>query len=120
MSRFRTILTAAAGAIALAAVAQPAALAGVNKADAAKIKSYVESNGLSCMGCHAIGHQVVGPAWIAVAKKYHGQKGALALLTKRIANGGSGTWGSVPMPPGQATPAQAKKLAEMILDLDTK
>ncbi len=120
MSRFRTMFTAAVGALALAAFLQPAAAAGANQADAAKIKSYVESNGLSCLGCHAIGHKLVGPAWLAVAKKYKGQKGAFALLSERIANGGSGVWGSVPMPPGQATPAQAKKLAKMVLDLDTK
>jgi cytochrome c len=114
------MFTAAAGALALAAFLQPAAAAGMNKADSAKIKSYVESNGLSCMGCHAIDHKLVGPAWLAVAKKYKGQAGASAKLAKRIADGGSGVWGSIPMPPGQATPVQAKKLTEMILDLDTK
>ncbi len=118
MSRFRTMFTAAAGTLALAAFLQPAAMAGVNKADAAKINSYVESNGLSCMGCHAIDHKVMGPALDAVAKKYKGKAGALADVAKRIADGSSGVWGSVPMPSGQATPAQAKKLAEMILSLD--
>ncbi|HEB80501.1 MAG TPA: cytochrome C [Chromatiales bacterium] len=114
------MFTAAAGALALAAFLQPAAAAGANKADGAKIKSYVESNGLSCLGCHAIGHKLVGPAWMAVAKKYKGKAGASAELAKRIANGGSGVWGPVPMPPGQATPAQAKQLAKMVLDLYTK
>ncbi|GBE11647.1 cytochrome c-551 precursor [bacterium BMS3Bbin12] len=120
MSRFRTRFTAVAGALTFAAFLQPAIAAGGNRAAAAKIDSYLEANGLVCTGCHAFDYTVVGPSWISVAKKYKGKAGAVAEVAKRIAGGSSGIWGSLPMPPGQTTPAQAKKLAEMILGLDTK
>lgn len=120
MMAFRTSFITMAGAFALAAFLQPAVAAGVNQAAAAKVKSYVSSNSLACMSCHAIDHKVLGPGWDAVAEKYKGKPGAATDLAKRIANGGSGIWGSMPMPPGQATPAQSKVLANMILELAAK
>jgi len=104
--------------LALATPAFAATTTELNAKDAAALTRFVSDNGLSCTGCHAIDHKVVGPAWFAVAQKYHGQKNAKTLLENRIANGGSRTWGSIPMPPDQATKAQAKKLAGMILALD--
>lgn len=93
---------------------------GVNKADSAALVHYVNAQGLACMSCHSVDAKVVGPAWIAVAKKYHNDPHALALLTDRIQNGGSGTWGSTPMPPGMANHQQAQKLAKLIMDLESK
>lgn len=86
--------------------------------DAAKLKAYVEANGLPCLSCHGINNKIVGPAWIDVAKRYHGNPKALSEVTERIVKGGSGLWGQIPMPPGQATSAQAKELAKMILSLE--
>ena len=51
-----------------------------------------------CLGCHAIDKQVVGPAYKDVAKKYAGQAGAADKLATKIQKGGSGAWGTVPMP----------------------
>ncbi len=109
MMAFRTSFITMAGAFALAAVVQSAVATGVNQSAAAKVESYVSSNGLACMSCHAIDHNVVGPGWGAVAEKYKGKPGAAADLAKRIANGGSGIWGSMPMPPGQATPPRSRR-----------
>ena len=71
----------------------------------------------ACLACHAVDHKVVGPAYQDVAKKYAGQKDAVAVLTHNIQAGGSGKWGPVPMPP-QATlsDADAKTLATWILN----
>ena len=52
-----------------------------------------------CMACHGVGNKIVGPAFKDVAAKYKGDKGAEAKLIKKVKNGGSGVWGSIPMPP---------------------
>lgn len=70
----------------------------------------------ACMACHAVDKKVVGPAYQDVAKKYAGQKDALATLTHNIKAGGSGKWGPVPMPAQAAlSDAEANTLAAWIL-----
>jgi cytochrome c len=58
-----------------------------------------------CAACHAIDKKLVGPAYVEVAAKYKGDKDAVAKLTKKVKEGGSGVWGQIPMPPNAATPA---------------
>lgn len=53
----------------------------------------------SCTVCHSISKEVVGPSLNEVAAKYRGDPGAQAMLEKKIRHGGSGVWGSMPMPP---------------------
>lgn len=125
MSAFRRTLTAIAGALALAAFLPPAVASGVNKADAAKLVKYVNKEGFACMGCHTVEKTKMGPAWIDVAKKYPNTPKNVAMLAKNIKDGVSGVW-NLPgqmmhaMPPNSVTKAQAKKLAEMVLKLDSK
>jgi cytochrome c len=52
-----------------------------------------------CMTCHGIDKKIIGPAYKDVAAKYRGNKGAEAMLIKKVKGGGQGVWGSVPMPP---------------------
>lgn len=54
-----------------------------------------------CFACHAIDKKLIGPAWNDVAAKYRGQKDAEAKLIAKVAKGGSGVWGSTPMPPNE-------------------
>jgi cytochrome c len=68
-----------------------------------------------CMGCHAIDTKVVGPAYRDVAKKYAGDKTAEDKLVQKVLHGGSGVWGTMPMPAGLATEAEAKTLVKWIL-----
>ena len=73
----------------------------------------------NCMACHAIDKKLVGPSYKEVAKKYAG-KNANAQLVKKVLDGGSGTWGPVPMPPNKSmgvTEADAKKLVAWILSV---
>lgn len=70
-----------------------------------------------CLSCHAIDKTVVGPAYKDVAARYAGQKDAAARLTERIMKGGSGNWGSIPMPANSVTPSEAKTLAHWVLTL---
>ncbi|MFC3531486.1 c-type cytochrome [Vogesella facilis] len=70
----------------------------------------------SCTACHAVEKKVVGPAYRDVAKKYAGDKGAEARLIAKVKAGGSGVWGSVPMPPNpQVSDADLKTLVKWVL-----
>ena len=71
-----------------------------------------------CMACHDMGAKKVGPAYTEVAKKYAGQKDAEGKLVQKVLNGGSGTWGAIPMPANKTmgvTEADAKKLVAWVL-----
>jgi S-disulfanyl-L-cysteine oxidoreductase SoxD len=70
----------------------------------------------ACMGCHAVDNQIVGPAFKRVAAK-HGQRAdALAYLTGKIRAGGSGVWGQIPMPAQSLNEADAKVIAQWLID----
>lgn len=71
-----------------------------------------------CMACHAIERRIVGPSLRDVAARYHAQPGAEARLAAKVRQGGSGEWGSVPMPPHPAlAEADARSLVRWILGL---
>lgn len=70
-----------------------------------------------CMACHDLKAKKVGPAFADVAKKYAGRKDAVDYLAGKIKKGGSGVWGSVPMPPQNVTDAEAKQLAQLVLSI---
>lgn len=52
----------------------------------------------ACLGCHAINKKIVGPSFESVAQKYQFDSSAQAFLKNKIAKGGAGSWGVVPMP----------------------
>ena len=58
----------------------------------------------ACVACHSPTTKVVGPAFKDVAAKYRGNKGAEQILFDKVRKGGSGVWGTVPMPPNAAVP----------------
>ncbi len=90
----------------------------VSNPDWGKFTSYVQSNGLPCMSCHALSGRGTGPAYMDIAHRFAGQANDATELTRAISNGVSGQWpGYPPMPGGLATPKQAKKLADLILHL---
>ena len=63
-----------------------------------------------CSSCHAVDHQVVGPAYNAIAKRYAGQNDAADKLALKIRDGGSG------MPPHpKLSDAQRQDMAKWIL-----
>ena len=55
-----------------------------------------------CAACHSIDKKLIGPPYVEVAAKYKGDKDAVAKLTKKVKEGGSGVWGQIPMPPNAA------------------
>jgi cytochrome c len=100
MKLLRTLILAAAGLM----------VAGHASADEALAKSK------NCMSCHATDKKIVGPSYKDVAKKYAGKADAVAMLEGKVKKGGSGAWGTVPMPPNAAvSDADVKKLVAWIL-----
>jgi cytochrome c551/c552 len=88
----------------------------------------------SCAACHAINRKVVGPAWLDVGKAYSSNgatttgvnvpailagKTAEEYLIAKVTMGGSGNWGSMPMPPNsqRLSAAEIKTLVQFILSL---
>jgi len=80
---------------------------------------------LNCVACHAIDHKVVGPAWKDVAEKYagHGVKTftyngkeypLIEGLVMKVSKGGSGNWGSMPMPANDPGGAHKEEITELV------
>lgn len=75
-------------------------------------------NKAGCMACHSVDKKLVGPSYRDVAKKRKGEKGAGAVLAKKVREGGSGTYGQIPMPPtaaGQIADGDLKELIDWVL-----
>lgn len=110
---------AAAAAVPVAPAAPPAAPAAAPAGapvalNAQSGQAMMQKDG--CAACHAIDKKIVGPAYQEVAAKYSGDKSAAAKLEQKVKNGGSGVWGSVPMPPNAQVPdADIKALVTWIL-----
>ena len=81
----------------LAASTAALSLGAVTNASAEDALALATQNG--CMACHQVETKVVGPSYKDVAAKYKGDAAALDMLVSKVKNGGSGTWGPVPMPP---------------------
>jgi cytochrome c len=63
-----------------------------------------------CSSCHAVDHQVVGPAYSEVAKRYNGQVDAVDKLSAKIRDGGGGM-----TPHPDLTEPQRTEIAKWIL-----
>lgn len=71
-----------------------------------------------CMACHDVKAKSLGPAFNQVAMRYSTKD--TEMLAKRVLEGGSGSWGNVPMPSNATTgvtEADARKLVGWILTL---
>ena len=89
--RFTQWMVRGAAAAALAAGALGTAHADVG--DGLKV---ARSN--ACMGCHAVDRKLVGPSFKDIAARYKADPQAVAKLSKKVKDGGSGVWGAIPMP----------------------
>ncbi|GGX12565.1 c-type cytochrome [Undibacterium macrobrachii] len=73
----------------------------------------------NCMSCHGVDKKIIGPAFKDVAKKYKGNNDAVALLSKKVKDGGSGVWGPIPMSPNKTiSDADIKVMVEYVLSLN--
>ena len=72
----------------------------------------------NCFACHAVGKKVVGPSFKDIAAKYRNNPDAETVMMERIAKGGSGVWGPMPMPPSpKVTAEERKELVDFVLGL---
>jgi len=70
----------------------------------------------NCFACHSQKTKVVGPAFDDVRAKYAKDSTALDRLSKKVKAGGSGVWGTIPMPPNAlVSEAEAKTLVKWVL-----
>lgn len=100
----------------IAALAAPAAFAVFALGSQPALASLELATKNACTACHAPDRKILGPAYADVAKKYAGQKDAVATLAESIRKGGAGKWGPVPMPAQPAlSDADLKALAAWVL-----
>lgn len=83
----------------------------------------------NCNVCHSIDKKVVGPAWMDVSKKYKGatefeyngnKYPLMEGLMMKVSKGGSGHWGTMPMPANDdkgIRQAEIKELVTFVLGL---
>ncbi len=74
-----------------------------------------------CLACHGVDKRIAPtvpfPSYKEVAARYAGQKDAVDKLTKKVLEGGSGSWGTVPMVANKATvtEAEARQIVKWVL-----
>ncbi|MBA2672888.1 c-type cytochrome, partial [Ramlibacter sp.] len=77
--------------------------------DGKAVQALLQKN--NCTACHAAQQKIVGPGWGEVARKHAGKADYLA---GKIRSGGSGVWGSIPMPPQTLSEAEARRIADWL------
>ncbi|MGF6923311.1 c-type cytochrome [Paraburkholderia sp. 40] len=101
-----------------ATVALAAALSAASPAARAEAAGLALAQQKNCMSCHSVTRPFMGPALHDVAARYAGRNDAASYLKRKILDGGTGVWGTVPMPANtQLTPDQAATLAAWVLTL---
>ena len=74
---------------------------------------------VGCVACHKMDAPLVGPSYKQVADKYRGDADAAAMLLTKVKDGGSGTWGPIPMMPhAHLTEQQIEPLIAGILAIE--
>ncbi len=99
----------AAAATLAQAGAAPAAAAGGAAAIALTQKH-------TCMACHGMDSRIVGPSFRDIAKKHASGADAVGYLAGKIKAGGTGVWGSIPMPAQALGEVDARIIAEWLAD----
>lgn len=85
-----------------------------DKPDESDGEKLIKAN--DCVSCHAVDRRIVGPSYREIAKKYADQSDAVTQLTKRVREGGAGSWGTIPMTAHpDLTDAQLKDMISWIL-----
>ena len=105
----------AAATLAEAKLSLVSATAAVPKARASDAAAAIAlTQKYSCVACHGVDNKIVGPSFRDVAKKYGARADAVSYLADKIRSGGSGQWGSIPMPPQALSEADAQTIAQWL------
>ena len=71
-----------------------------------------------CNTCHKIAEKTLGPSYVDIANRYTGKMGIEDTMAQKIIKGGSGNWGTVPMPPHPNIPVDdARAMSKYVLSL---
>lgn len=109
---------ASSGAEAKKSVVTPAAKTSEKSSEATGSLKSADVSGIlsknTCSACHGIDNKIIGPSFKEIATKQGGKADAVAYLTGKIKNGGSGVYGSMPMPAQGINDEDAKKVATWI------
>ncbi len=98
-----------------AATAAPAPAAAGAKAaapGAAAATSLTRKHG--CMACHGLENKLIGPSLRDISRKHAGRADAVEYLAAKIKAGGSGVWGTMPMPAQALSEAEARSIAQWL------
>mgnify|MGYP005753013683 FL=1 len=108
--------TTAETAAPAAAPAQEISLEDKYKDDPVYIKGLEKIKSSDCTSCHMVERKIVGPSYAEVAAKYENNDENVAMLAKKVIEGGVGVWGEVPMPPHPAlSEDDAKDMVRYVL-----
>jgi cytochrome c len=103
------------------AVEQAAVETSTAPATAGSAKGEQLISGSDCLTCHKVDAKIVGPSYVDIANKYEATEANIEMLAGKIINGGSGSWGEIPMAPHPALSTDdAKEMVNYILSLKTK
>ncbi len=105
-------MPACAGSIQLATAAADAPAAVTT--GTAEIEALAKKS--NCLSCHGIDKKIVGPGFKEISARYKDGSTTVDELLGKVKNGGSGSWGNIPMPPNPAvSDEEIKTLVEWIL-----
>ncbi len=94
-------------------------------ASAAAVDMPPTAKTLGCIACHALDKKLVGPSWQDIADRYTG-KGVKTFtyngkeypliegLVMKVSKGGSGNWGTMPMPPNDPAGTRKAQITELV------
>ncbi len=94
----------------------PAAPAPKPEASSAAAAAIALTQKYACGACHGMDNKIVGPGFREIAKKYAGRADGLSYLAGKIKGGGAGVWGAIPMPAQTLGEADAKAIAQWLVD----
>ncbi len=71
-----------------------------------------------CLNCHAVDRQLVGPAFLDIAKKYRDQPHQIEQSVTRVREGSTGVWGKIGMLPHvQHSAAEIRQMVEYVFSV---
>ncbi|MET0506971.1 MAG: c-type cytochrome [Burkholderiaceae bacterium] len=93
---------ATASQAAISTSAAPATSSPVPSSPAATPSGAARVQSAGCSACHAPDRQALGPSWRQIVDRHRDKPDPVGYLAGKIAAGGQGVWGSIPMPPQPA------------------
>jgi cytochrome c len=94
------------------------ALLGNSARVSAFLKGKYFIDGSDCKSCHDMEEKSIGPSYIEIAERYHGEPGITPVLANKIIAGGSGNWGhSLMAAHPQLSEEEAGEMVKYILSL---